>query len=109
MKWLTAPQLSFIASEVQRALYPVVLEELNAGRLVQFGEVEVSRDGLIHKRNLIPWQDIDQVVFSHTVVVKKKDGSSCYIFNVINLDLFMSLAEARVSTGGFTAASPRQG
>jgi hypothetical protein len=101
LKWLTAPSAAFIERETYRAMLPRVQEALDAGRSVAFGEVAVAREGLNHKRTLVPWEEIDRIEFRHTVIVRKRDGSSVYVFDVPNLGLFMDVANARLSTGRF--------
>jgi hypothetical protein len=78
-----------------------VRDELNRGQPVRFGELEMTPDALVHKRERIPWEEIENVEFSHRVVVRKRDGTRAYFFNVANLDLFLALAHARSTTGRF--------
>ena len=61
----------------------------------------MSLDALLHKRERIAWESVEKVEFSHTVVVHKRDGTRAYLFNVANLDLFLALANAHLTTGRF--------
>src|SRR5262245_505881 len=101
LKWFSPQALGFLQGQVFREMAPRVRDELNRGQPVRFGEVEMSLDGLIHKRERIPWAEIEKVDFSHTVVVYKRDGTRAYFFHVPNLDLFLALAHARATTGRF--------
>ena len=101
LKWLSPQAVGFVQAQVFREMAPRVRDELNGGQSVRFGDVEMSRDALVHKGERIPWEEIEKVEFSHTVVVRKRDGTRAYFFNVANLDLFLELAHARSTTGRF--------
>ena len=101
LKWLSPQAVGFVQGQVFREMAPRVLDELNRGQPVRFGELEMRPDALVHKRERIPWDEIEKVEFSHTVVVSKRDGTRAYFFNVDNLNLFLALAHARSTTGRF--------
>jgi hypothetical protein len=101
LKWLSPQAMGFVQGHVFAEMAPRVRDELNRGQSVRFGEVEMSPGALFHKRERIAWESVEKVEFSHTVVVHKRDGTRAYLFNVANLDLFLALANARLTTGRF--------
>ena len=101
LKWLSPQAMGFVQGHVFVEMASRVRDELNRGQPVRFGEVEMSLDALLHKRERIAWESVEKVEFSHTVVVHKHDGTRAYLFNVANLDLFLALANAHLTTGRF--------
>jgi hypothetical protein len=66
-----------LVEHVQRAtfreLWPVAAARLRAGKPVAFGPFEVSRAGLRHEKNLLPWADLGEVaVVGKNLSVKRK-------------------------------------
>jgi hypothetical protein len=103
LKRLSPEAVGFVQEHIFREMAPRVLDELNRGLPVRFGDLEMRPDALVHKRERILWEEIEKVEFSHRVVVHKHDGTRAYFFDVANLDLFLALAHARLTTGRFEA------
>jgi hypothetical protein len=85
-----------IREEVTNCLLPQVLMNFSAGQVVTFGPLHVSAEGISNGRELLPWQQIQDIRLERDMLtVKKQDRvrrwPSIQLANVPNIFIFLSL------------------
>lgn len=85
-----------IREEVTNCLLPQAIMNVSAGQVVTFGPLRVSAEGISNGRELLPWQQIQDIRLERDMLtVKKQDRlrrwPSIQVANVPNIFIFLSL------------------
>jgi hypothetical protein len=98
-----------IQQEVTRIQLPQVLAAFNTGQLLNFGKVNVDRQGINNGKEMIPWSQVDSLTTQQDHLVAKKDGRllqwrSVKMGDVVNLGVLLGLVNT--ITRGHEQSSP---
>jgi hypothetical protein len=93
-----------VMHESSQVVYPRVMKAYNRGKIVDFGALGVSQDGLHYGSSLLVWDDIDAVEIKGGYISVSKRGkwfNWCNIAasSIPNLYVFMSLVNQVVGIG----------
>jgi hypothetical protein len=95
--------LDQLAISAKKYVYPGLLEQyrnsLQQGDAVQFGSIEIKRDGLVHGKRHIPWAEINEVTLArgflriHTRSSRWKRSIRLSAQRIPNIDLCFQLMQ----------------
>jgi hypothetical protein len=94
-----------IADEIMRRELPRALEDYDAGRVVNFGKLSVSKKGLTYGDSFLPWKEVQGVQIADGYISVSKKGkwlNWCSIGapSVPNLFVFLALVDEIVGVKG---------
>jgi hypothetical protein len=85
-----------VMHESSQAIYPRVMECYDQGKIVYFGSLGVSQEGLHYGRSVLHWEDIEGVQIKRGLIEVRKRGKwfnwcTIPISSVPNLYVFLAL------------------
>jgi hypothetical protein len=91
--WAAAMQTA-----VLRAQGAAVQEAFQAGEVLDFGEFDLSQDGIAHRKRLLPWSQVEQVKLGGGAVAVMKTGESAFwargmAKSIPNLRVFLAMVD----------------
>ena len=94
-----------IQQEVSARLLPRAVEAFEAGEVIHFGKLGVSKQGLSNGRETVPWEQVEEVKVERGVIVVRKAGQWLRWANVTvggtpNVFVFLALVERITGASG---------
>lgn len=87
-----------LAEAVSKARLPAHRTALADGKSLVFGNIVISQQGVRGQEGVVPWSQVDPLVFDHGLAIVKRTGqrrpmASTHLNSIPNLPLFLTLYE----------------